>query len=472
MERCQARPKRDTPAQPPAAAKAAPDAKHQAPDLNSPIHLPPIVHGPWNLPLGTPPPAIAPFDEKKAQEHQAAWAKQLGVLVEQTNSLGMPLALIPPGEFDMGTTAEEVARVVAEGKEGKWCFDRMPVEVPRHRVKISKPYYMALYPVTQSEYEKIMGVNPSAFTEKQIDASAFKPPLGPQAEERAKIVKMMMGTDTRRHPVDTVNWDEALEFCRRLSALPAERAAGRTYRLPTEAEWEYACRAGTTTRWFSGDDDVQVLDYAWCNANPRRGMTHPVGENKPNAWGLYDMHGNVNQWCSDWFGADFYKHSPASDPTGPSSGYARVWRGGNWLYPASGCRSAFRLHTEPDGRTAYFGFREALDVPAGSAAAPASLASGAGRRRSGLGGRGAAGPGGCPPPRTDSAGRIGCGRRRRSRPAPVELVAVYGDSRLSHWQNVGRPAYSRDGKLLAAVDARNSLYLWDAATGRRAGDAK
>jgi formylglycine-generating enzyme required for sulfatase activity len=221
-------------------------------------------------------------------------------------------------------------------------------------VKITKPYYMAIYPVTQGEYEKIMGVNPSAFTEKQMNASAFKPPLGPQTEERAKIVKLIMGKDTSRHPVETVNWDEAMEFCRKLSALPAERAGRRTYRLPTEAEWEYACRAGTTTRWFSGDDDAKVLEYAWCNANAH-GMTHPVGEKKPNAWGLYDMHGNVNQWCSDWFGADFYKQSPPRDPTGPSAGYARVWRGGNCLYPASGCRSAFRLHTEPDGRTPYFG---------------------------------------------------------------------------------------------------------------------
>ena len=102
----------------------------------------------------------------------------------------------------------------------------------------------------------------------------------------------MAGKDTSRHPVETVNWDDAMEFCRKLSAMPAERAARRVYRLPTEAEWEYACRAGTTTRWYSGDDEAGLADVAWFNKNAG-GMTHPVGEKKPNAWGLYDMHGNV-----------------------------------------------------------------------------------------------------------------------------------------------------------------------------------
>ena len=127
--------------------------------------------------------------------------------------------------------------------------------------------------------------------------------------------------------METVTWQEAKEFCRRLSALPAERAAGRVYRLPSEAEWEYACRAGTATRWHSGDDLSALADAAWLKENSG-GITHPVGEKKPNAWGLCDMHGNVRQWCADWFGADAYKQSFPSDPTGPLSGAYRVLRGG------------------------------------------------------------------------------------------------------------------------------------------------
>ena len=116
----------------------------------------------------------------------------------------------------------------------------------------------------------------------------------PETEVKSRLDdrKKVAGKDTSRHPVETVNWDEAMEFCRRLSAMPAERAARRVYRLPTEAEWEYACRAGTTTRWYCGDDEAGLVDVAWFNKNAGR-MTHPVGEKKPNAWGLYDMHGNV-----------------------------------------------------------------------------------------------------------------------------------------------------------------------------------
>ena len=232
-----------------------------------------------------------------------------------------------------------------EQEADRYYFDRVPSEGPRHQVKITKPFYLGMYQVTQAEYEKVMGVNPSAFTEKQMDASAFKPPLDRKRDRRAGGGrKKVAGKDTSRHPVETVSWDEAMEFCRRLSAMPAERAARRVYRLPTEAEWEYACRAGTTTRWYCGDDEAGLADVAWFNKNAG-GMTHPVGEKKPNAWGLFDMHGNVWQWCSDWFSADYYKQSPPSDPTGPPAGSDRVVRGGNWNYIASYCRSAFRSTT-------------------------------------------------------------------------------------------------------------------------------
>jgi formylglycine-generating enzyme required for sulfatase activity len=200
-------------------------------------------------------------------------------------------------------------------------------------------------------------VNPSAFTEKQVEVSTFKPPL-PETEVKPRVDdrKKVAGKDTSRHPVETVNWDEAMEFCRKLSAMPAEKTARRVYRLPTEAEWEYACRAGTTTRWYCGDDEVGLQECAWFSKNSG-GMTRPVGQKRPNAWGLNDMSGNVFQWCSDWCSADYYKQSPSSDPSGPPAGSYRVVRGGAWHNNASYCRSAYRNPGGPAPRYQGAGFR-------------------------------------------------------------------------------------------------------------------
>jgi formylglycine-generating enzyme required for sulfatase activity len=173
---------------------------------------------------------------------------------------------------------------------------------------------------------------------------------------REKDAKRVAGKDTDRYPVETVSWDDCVDFCRRLSALPAERTAKRVYHLPTEAEWEYACRAGTTTRWSCGDDESGLAAVAWFNTNSR-GMTHPVGQKKPNAWGLYDMHGHVWQWCADWFGADYYNQSPPNDPTGPLRGSARVLRGGLWDASPWACRSAYRGSSDPAHRYPNTGFR-------------------------------------------------------------------------------------------------------------------
>lgn len=214
-----------------------------------------------------------------------------------------------------------------------------------------------MYPVTQGEYEKVMGVNPSAFIGKQVDVSTLEPPLSEtEVKYRLDDRKKVVAKDTSRHPVETVNWDEAMEFCRRTSAMPAERAARRVYRLPTEAEWEYACRAGTTTRWYCGDDEARLVEVAWFSENSAC-VTHPVGEKKPNAWGLHDMSGNVYEWCADWFSEDYYKQSPVSDPSGAPAGSDRVLRGGHCNCCASGCRSAFRGYSPPARRTHGYGFR-------------------------------------------------------------------------------------------------------------------
>jgi formylglycine-generating enzyme required for sulfatase activity len=225
-----------------------------------------------------------------------------------TNSIGMKLRLIPAGEFMMGSPATESGRSDNE---------------TQHRVTLTKPFYLGVTEVTQEQYQKVMVTNPSKVK-------------GPQ------------------NPVERVNWAEAVEFCGKLSAMPAEKTAGHVYRLPTEAEWEYACRSGTATAYGFGDDASRLGDYGWFEGNSDS-RTHPVGEKKPNAWGLYDMHGNVWEWCQDRYGD--YPSGSATDPTGATSDLYRVLRGGCWLYFARGCRSAFRNGYAPGVRYDSLGFR-------------------------------------------------------------------------------------------------------------------
>ncbi len=281
-----------------------------------------------------PPLAIAPFDERTAKQHQAAWSKHLGVPVVWKSAIGMTFVLIPPGEFEMGSTEAEVAKLLAEAratKQPSWYIDRLPAEAPQHRVRITKPFYLGVTEVTQEQYERVMGANPSNFKGAQL-------------------------------PVEQVSWEDAVEFCRKLSELPAERSAGRVYRLPTEAEWEYACRAGTTTRWYGTDDEAALQEQAWFRANSGK-TTHPVAQKRPNAWGLYDMHGNVRDWCSDWFGDRYDATSPLDDPIGSTRGSDRVYRGGGWNCRASFCRASFRNRHVPGTRRNDLGFRLARTVP-------------------------------------------------------------------------------------------------------------
>ena len=157
------------------------------------------------------------------------------------------------------------------------------------------------------------------------------------------LVEELLVKEGDDYPAANVNWHDAVEFCRKLS-----EKAGLEYRLPTEAEWEYACRAGTTTAYSLGDDASELGEYAWYSENPRdvgQEYAHIVGQKKPNPWGLYDMHGNVWEWCSDWHGD--YPSGSVTDPAGPSSGSSRVGRGGSWLYEAGYCRSAHRLPSLP-----------------------------------------------------------------------------------------------------------------------------
>ena len=238
-----------------------------------------------------------------------------------TNSVGMKLVLIPKGTFTMGSPIEE------EGADN---------DEEQHQVTIGKDYYLGVTEVTQGQYEKVMGTNPSYFQKRVIRKS-----------------------DSSMYPVEQVSWEDAVEFCKKLSDLPEEKKAGRVYRLPTEAEWEYACRAGSKAAYSFGENSKTLGDYSWFGDNSGS-QTHPVGEKKPNAWGLYDMHGNVWEWCSDWY--DEYPKGAVSDPSGPSEGSSRVLRGGSWFSGAASCRSAFRSGDDPSFRLSdgHYGFRVAL----------------------------------------------------------------------------------------------------------------
>jgi len=300
----------------------------------------------------SPPLALAPFDAPTARQHQQQWADYLGVPVEWTNSIGMRFMLIPPGEFDRGSTAEEVTAALAAMPDSWRSYrERVPTETPRHRVRISRPFWMAACEATQREYQQVTGTNPSGFA---------------AAGEKADRVS---GRDTSHYPVERVSWHEAVEFCRRLSAATAEQL--HTYRLPTEAEWEYACRAGSTTRWCCGDDETELNDYAWCLSNGQA-KTHPTGEKRANAWGLHDMHGNVWEWCADWFGP--YPDRPCVDPSGPTEGELRVFRSNPFQAPPMCQRSAYREKLDPEKFNSSGGFRVVCEIAASTASHPRLVA--------------------------------------------------------------------------------------------------
>ncbi len=302
-----------------------------------------------NQPAQSHPNATAGAKTAKEQKEAWRWREHSGLPIEITNSIGMKLALIPPGEFTMGSPRELIQQELKTPGIEDWYKDRLPGEGPQHLVRITRPFYFGVYLVTQEEYQRVMGINPSEFSAA--------------GKGKGKVA----GEDTRRCPVENVSWNDALEFCRKLSNLPEERSAGRTYQLPSEAQWEYACRAGGAGRFsFSPggnavpkeSENNRLCDYGWFDGNSS-GRTHPVGEKKPNAWGLFDMHGNVWEWCQDWYGKDYYAKSPVDDPAGPLAGTYRVCRGGGCRVPAWRCGSASRGNREPGLHYGGLGFRVA-----------------------------------------------------------------------------------------------------------------
>jgi formylglycine-generating enzyme required for sulfatase activity len=247
---------------------------------------------------------------------------------EVNNSIGMKLVLIPAGKFTMGSPPGE-----AKGSDNE----------AQHPVEITQPFYLGQYLVTQAEYERVMNDNPSWFL----------------ANGGGKV--KVAGMETDRFPVDNISWKRAMTFCDTLSKLPDEKAAKHRYRLPTEAEWEYACREGgrSLTPFYFGDSlssNQANFDgnypYGGANKGPCLERPTQVGSYEPNRLGLYDMHGNLSQWCWDWYDKDYYTNStnsPAKDPHGPDHGDCRVLRGGSWFDSGWYCRAACRSRITPAG---------------------------------------------------------------------------------------------------------------------------
>jgi formylglycine-generating enzyme required for sulfatase activity len=234
---------------------------------------------------------------------------------EITTPSGVKMIFVAGGSFVMGDEKGEV--------------DELP-----HEVSISS-FFMDKYLVTQSEYEKVMGTNPSRWP-------------------------------GRNNPVEQIRWSDAVRYCNGRSRLegrePSYNLENWTcdfslngYRLPTEAEWEYACRAGTTTSYPFGDDPSKLRNYAWFEQNAGQ-RPRPVGRKLPNPMGLFDMTGNVWEWCNDFYQVDYYEHSPEQDPKGPETGENKVVRGGSWAADANQCRSAFRYYEDPSYTDVCFGY--------------------------------------------------------------------------------------------------------------------
>jgi len=235
--------------------------------------------------------------------------------VDLDGGVTLEMVLIPAGEFLMGSPDSDK--------------DARGAEKPQHQVRITKPFYLGKYEIQQEQWEAVMGNNPSTFK-------------------------------GAKNPVEQVSWDDCQEFLGKLNAKTAEQ--GSKFVLPTGAEWEYACRGRSTTRFSFGDAARSLGEYAWYKDNSEQ-KTHPVGNKKPNAWGLYDMHGNVWEWCHDLYDGKYYSNSATDDPQGPSLGSRRVLRGGSWRIPAGICRSAGCDSGVPGYRDAGLGFRIAR-VPA------------------------------------------------------------------------------------------------------------
>lgn len=328
--------------------------------------------------------ATAPFTSAEAKAHQKQWAAHLATSVEQQNSLGMTMVLIPPGEFLMGSSPEQVETAlhwltmvprVAPGEAERVRNE----EQPQHRVLLTRPIRIGRTEVTVGQYRRfVTATNYVTETERFGGGNSSKPDEADPIKRKA-LWHSPGYPATERSPVTQITWNDMIVFCNWLSEQEGrercyrqnepgvwERVANANgYRLPTEAEWEFACRAGTTTHYSFGDDLAALDDYAWFNRTAEKGKeigARPAASKLPNAFGLYDMHGNAWERCQDFHDPNWYARSPLEDPQGPATGGRRVVRGAGWHYFDLHCRSAYRNNYSPIARTGNTGFRVVCEM--------------------------------------------------------------------------------------------------------------
>jgi formylglycine-generating enzyme required for sulfatase activity len=326
--------------------------------------------------VATPVPLTAPFAAGQAPKSQNDWSRYLGVSWDYNNSAGIHMVLVPPGEFLMGMTAEEVKAALKDKDSSHWLYNNYLESSPQHKVTISKPLYMAATEVTVGQFRAFIA-DTGYRTEAERDGKG-----GIRWDEgQKKLVQeptLLWNTPGYEAfedmPVTQITWSDAVAYCNWLSQREGfspcyvatreswDPVPGNGYRLPTEAEWEYACRAGTNTLYYCGNDEDSLLEYAWLSTNAN-GHPRAVATKKGNAFGLYDMHGNGVEFCQDYYDANSYEHSKAIDPHGPDGGTAHVRRGGDWANNANAALSALRMSLLVHDRQWSTGFRIVRELP-------------------------------------------------------------------------------------------------------------
>jgi len=331
--------------------------------------------------------AQAPFDARQAKAYQTQWARRRGTTVESTNSLGTTMVLIPPGEFLMGSSDKQVEaalQVAVELEIDQRTQDRIRTqERPQHTMRIAQPFLLAATEVTIAQFRKFVEATDYVTEAEVLGTGNSATPTKAALKDQNEFTWRTPGFPQQENAaVSQVSWNDAVVFCNWLSRqeqlTPCYRKDAEDgwtlipenngYRLPSEAQWEFACRAGTTGQYHFGDDYRLLEKYDWYGRIGKN-ATRTVGTKLPNAFGLYNMHGNVGEWCQDFYDPNFYQTPRSNDPTGPAKRLSpksrRVIRGGDWWTTAVRCRSTFRGYGDQVTRSDDLGFRlmRSLQVP-------------------------------------------------------------------------------------------------------------